>query len=75
MIRYLSLWLILVLSLGNVMRLSKLGNTDFLFWLSISFLVLSGAFIFIATIQFLIPKQKEKRIRLSDLKKYDDSLW
>jgi hypothetical protein len=75
MIRYLTLLLILVLSLGNVLRLGKLGQTDFIFWLSISLLLMTGIFIIVSTIQFIKPTQKEKRIRLSDLKKDDQSLW
>lgn len=75
MIRYLTLWLILVLSLGNVLRLGKLGQTDFIFWLSISLLLMTSVFIIVSTIQFIKPTQKEKRIRLSDLKKDDQSLW
>jgi hypothetical protein len=75
MIRYLTLLLILVLSLGNVLRLGKLGQTDFIFWLSISLLLMTSVFIIVSTIQFIKPTQKEKRIRLSDLKKDDQSLW
>jgi uncharacterized membrane protein YhdT len=75
MIRYLTLWLILVLSLGNVLRLGKLGQTDFIFWLSISLLLMTSVFIIVLTIHFIKPTQREKRIRLSDLKKDDQSLW
>ncbi|MBK6951612.1 MAG: hypothetical protein IPO32_01310 [Crocinitomicaceae bacterium] len=75
MIRYLTLLLILVLSLGNVLRLGKLGQTDFIFWLSISLLLMTSVFIIVLTIHFIKPTQREKRIRLSDLKKDDQSLW
>lgn len=75
MIRYLTLLLILVLSLGNVLRLGKHGQTDFIFWLSLSLLILTTILLIIATIQFIKPTQKEKRIRLSDLKKDDQMLW
>ncbi len=75
MIRYLTLLLILVLSLGNVLRLGKLGQTDFIFWLSISLLLITCVIIIVLTIHFLKPIQKEKRIRLSNLKKDDQSLW
>jgi hypothetical protein len=75
MIRYLTLLLILVLSLGNALRLGKLNQTDFIFWLSISLLLITTIFIIVSTIQFIKPTQKEKRIRLSDLKKDDHSLW
>ncbi len=75
MIRYLTLLLILVLSLGNVLRLGKLGQTDFIFWLSISLLLMTSVFIIVSTIKFIKPTLKEKRIRLSDLKKDDQSLW
>lgn len=75
MIRYLTLWLILVLSLGNVLRLGKLDQLDFIFWLSISLLLMTSVFIIVSTIKFIKPTQKEKRIRLSDLKKDDQSLW
>jgi len=74
MFRYLCLLLILVLSLGNVIRLAKQDRQDFFFWISSSLLLFAIFFLVIETIKAVRLMQKPKRIRLSDLKKYDD-LW
>jgi hypothetical protein len=74
MFRYLCLMLILVLSLGNVIRLGRLEQTHIFFWLSLSLLLFALCFIVIETIKAVRMMQKPKRIRLSDLKKYED-LW
>lgn len=74
MFRFLCFMLFLILSLGNVLRLEKLGQIGFLFWFSSAVLLFSAVFILIATAKAIKALQKPKRIRLSDLKKYDD-LW
>lgn len=75
MIRYLSLLLILVLSLGNTIRLEKLDQTGLVFWLSLAILIFSFILILILTFFIIRDFQKPKRIRLIDLRKHDDDLW
>jgi hypothetical protein len=74
MFRYLCFMLIMVLSLGNIIRLGKPDQTDFPFWLTLLVLLFTGTVIVRDTLKALRALQKPKRIRLSDLKKYDD-LW
>lgn len=75
MIRYLSLLLILVLSLGNTIRLEKLDQIGLVFWLSLAVLIFSFILILILTFFVIRDFQKPKRIRLIDLRKHDDDLW
>lgn len=75
MIRYLSLLLILVLSLGNTIRLEKLDQIGLVFWLSLAVLIFSFILILILTFFIIRDFQKPKRIRLIDLRKHDDDLW
>ncbi|MBI3136251.1 MAG: hypothetical protein HYZ14_16370 [Bacteroidetes bacterium] len=73
MFRYICLMLILVLSTGNVIRLGKHNQVDLFFWLSFSLLLFSIVCILLVTLKTMIHTlKKPRRIRLRDLKKYDE---